>query len=124
MKNRNLTIEEFKKNIFIPGVSNTLESTESQSLPQSFSSGENYPTFEKQGTYDKLNELFEDQNSQQKRVQEAREILGDSAKDLTDDQVFELVSNVQFLADIWEDEFEKEIFGGKTINELLGINKL
>lgn len=123
MKNRNLTIEEFKKNIFIPGVSNALESTESQSLSQS-SLEENYPTFEKQGTYDKLNELFEDQNSQQKRVQEAREILGDSAKDLTDDQVFELVSNVQFLADIWEDEFEKEIFGGKTINELLGINKL
>lgn len=123
MRNRNLTIEEFKKNVFIPGVSNTLESTESQTPPQA-PSVENYRTVEKQGTYDKLNELFEDQNSQQRRVQEAREILGDSAKDLTDDQVFELVSNVQFLADIWEEEFEKEIFGGKTINELLGINKL
>lgn len=123
MKNRNLTIEEFKKNIFIPGVSNTIESTKFQESPHS-SLEENYPTLEKQGTYDKLNTLFENQNSQERRVQEAREILGDSAKDLTDDQVFELVSNVQFLADIWEEEFEKEIFGGKTINELLGINKL
>ncbi len=57
-------------------------------------------------------------------MQEAREILGDSAKDLTDDQVFELTTNVQFLVDLWEEEFEKEVFGGKTLNELLGISKL
>ncbi|MBI2012254.1 hypothetical protein HYS91_05820 [Candidatus Daviesbacteria bacterium] len=123
MMNRNETIEEFKKNVFIPGVSNTLESTGFRTPPQSPSLQEGY-SMEKQGTYEKLNELFEDQNSQQRRVQEAREILGDSAKDLTDDQVFELASNVQFLVDIWEEEFEKEVFGGKTLNELLGINKL
>lgn len=123
MRNRNEIIEEFKKSIFIPGVSDALESTESQSPPQTLSE-ENYSLSEQKGTYDQLNELFEDQNSQQRRVQEAREILGDSAKDLTDDQVFELVNNVQFLVDIWEEEFEKEVFGGKTLNELLGINKL
>ncbi|GEM_PF-2579093 len=123
MKTGNLNIES-RRNIFIPGISDTLESTTPQELPQTSSLEELTPLLEKYGTYEKLNEIFEDQNSQQKRVLEAREILGDSAKDLTDDQVFELVSNVQFLADIWEEEFEKEIFGGKTLNELLGINKL
>lgn len=123
MGNRDLTLEEFKKNIFIPGVSNALESSESLT-PSQAPAVENHFVPDQQGTYEQLNGLFEEQNFQQRRVQEAREILGDSAKDLSDDQVFELVTNVQFLVDVWEEEFEKEVFGGKTLNELLGISKL
>lgn len=123
MGNRDLTLEEFKKNIFIPGITNTLESSESLT-PTQAPAEESYLKGEQRGTYEQLNGIFEEQNFQQRRVQEARDILGDSAKDLSDDQVFEMVTNVQFLVDVWEEEFEKEIFGGKTLNELLGISKL
>ena len=57
---------------------------------------------------------------EQKDIDEAREILGDAAKDLTDDQLKDQVVMVQFLIESWMDEFERKIFNGKTLNELLG----
>lgn len=74
-----------------------------------------------QGTYDQLNQLFDIQDKEQKEVQEAREILGDSAKDLSDSQVYDLVNEVQYLVDSWLEEYEKKVFDGKTLDELLGF---
>lgn len=116
--------ENLMRDIFIPGVSNVLESSNYRLSTTTSIQQEILPRVEKQGSYEKLNEIFEDQTSQQIRVLEARETLGESAKELTDDQVFELVTNVQYLVDIWEEEFEKAIFDGKTLKELLCINKL
>ncbi|MHB8442758.1 MAG: hypothetical protein ACYDAS_00095 [Patescibacteria group bacterium] len=71
------------------------------------------------GDYDKLNQLFRDQNKEQLVIREAREILGSSSEDLTDEEVYNLVTNVQYLVDSWLEEFERGIFNGKTLNELL-----
>lgn len=57
---------------------------------------------------------------EQKDIDEAREILGDAAKDLADDQLKDQVVMIQFLIETWMDEFERKIFNGKTLNELLG----
>jgi hypothetical protein len=75
-----------------------------------------------QGTYDQLNQLFTNQDEQKRAIQEARDILGESAKDLTDDQVNDLVKEMQFLVDSWLEEFERQTFDGKTLNELLGLH--
>ena len=73
-----------------------------------------------QGTYDQINELFSNQDEQEKTILEAREILGDSAKDLADNQVYDLVTEVQFLVDSWLEDFERDVFDGKTLDEIVG----
>ena len=84
-------------------------------LPSDFQSN-------KQGAYDQINQLFNEQDQQEKTVQEARDILGESAKDLTDSEVYDMVNEVQYLVDTWLEEFERKTFDGKTLNELLGLN--
>lgn len=49
----------------------------------------------------------------------AKEILGDKAKGMTDDEIKRQVASIQFLADSWLDEYERSIFDGKTLNEKL-----
>ena len=78
------------------------------------------PQSSTQGTYDQLNELFSNQDEQEKTIREAREILGDSAKDLADSQVYDLVTEVQFLVDSWLEDFERDVFDGKTLDEIVG----
>lgn len=80
-------------------------------------------SFNPQGTYDQINQLFNEQDKQQKEVQEAREILGESAKDLTDSQVYDLISEVQYLVDSWLEEYERSVFDGKTLDETLGLDQ-
>ncbi|MFA5932872.1 MAG: hypothetical protein WCV81_01240 [Microgenomates group bacterium] len=77
--------------------------------------------FNPQGTYDQINQIFIDQDQREKAILEAREILGDSAKDLTDEQVFDLVNEMQYLVDSWLEEYERKVFDGKTLNELLNL---
>lgn len=75
-----------------------------------------------QGTYDQINQLFNEQDSREKAILEAREILGESANEMTDDQIFDLVTEMQYLADSWLEEYEKEVFDGKTLIELLNLD--
>ncbi len=74
-----------------------------------------------QGTYEQINQLFNEQDQKENTVLEAREILGESAKDLTDEQVYELVTEMQFLVDSWLEEYERKVFDGKSLNELLNL---
>ena len=53
------------------------------------------------------------------KLEKAREILGELAAELSDEELKTIVTEVQFLADSWLDEFERGIFAGKTLNELL-----
>ena len=76
-----------------------------------------------QGTYEKLNQLFVEQDHQKNATLEAREILGESAKDLSDSQVYDLVNEVQYLVDSWLEEYERRLFDGKTLDEVMGLNK-
>jgi hypothetical protein len=73
------------------------------------------------GAYDQLNQFFVDQNQEQRSILEAREILGNEAKDLTDDDVFGLLNEIQYLVDSWLEEYETTVFDGKTLDELLGL---
>ncbi len=74
------------------------------------------------GVYDQINQNFLEQDEKQKTIQEARDILGKSAEELTDDQVYDLVNEIQYLVDTWLEEYEQKIFEGKTLKELLQLN--
>ncbi len=66
-----------------------------------------------------LDNLFPEQQYDEKNIQLAKEVLGDLAKEFTSDQLKDTVTEVQFLTQSWLDDFEREIFGGLTLMELL-----
>ncbi len=55
----------------------------------------------------------------EKDLAEAREILGEQAKDMTEEELREQVASMKYLGEAWLDEFEKKIFNGKTLQEKL-----
>lgn len=65
-----------------------------------------------------LKVIFPEQ-AEERKISQTRKILGEVASSLSDEQVVNLISEFQFLIDTWLDEFEKDMFGGKTFKELL-----
>lgn len=66
-----------------------------------------------------LDDLFPEQKVEEKNIQRAREILGDLAAELTPAQLKDAIVETQYLVSTWLDDFEREIFKGKTLQELL-----
>lgn len=66
-----------------------------------------------------LNVLFPEQQYDEKNIQKAKEILGDLAYEFTNAQLKDVVSEIQFLTESWLDDFERTIFKGLTLKELL-----
>lgn len=87
----------------------TPKSTNQQSRPESIS----HPI--KQS----LDELFPEQKYDEKKIKLAKEILGPEANELTDMQLRSAVTEIQYLAESWLDNFEQEIINGLTLKELL-----
>jgi len=52
-------------------------------------------------------------------IKEARKVLGQRARGLSDHQVEDIIAQFQCLADGWLDSFERSIFKGKIVKELL-----
>jgi hypothetical protein len=66
-----------------------------------------------------LNNLFPEQQYDEKNIQKAKEILGKLADEFSSVQLKGVVAEVQYLAENWLDDFERKIFKGLTLNELL-----
>jgi hypothetical protein len=66
-----------------------------------------------------LDDLFPEQQSEEKNIQRAKDILGELADQFTPAEFKVAITEVQFLAESWLDNFEREIFGGLTLQELL-----
>jgi hypothetical protein len=49
----------------------------------------------------------------------ARKILGETAKDMSDDELKDQIVMAKYLVESWLDEYEKSIFEGKTLKEKL-----
>lgn len=60
------------------------------------------------------------QPTEENQIISARRKLGKTAKILTDEQIECMITDFQYLIDTWLDEFECEVFGGKTLKKLLG----
>ena len=60
-----------------------------------------------------------DRKYEDKKIQQVKQTLGDIATTLSNDYLRDIATEVQFLSETWLDEFEREIFNGLTLNELL-----
>lgn len=72
-----------------------------------------------QSTAKTIQELFPEQEYEEKNIQRAKEVLGELSKQFSKTEMRDLVAQVEYLAESWLDEFERDIFSGKTLNELL-----
>lgn len=66
-----------------------------------------------------IRSLFPEQEYEEKNIQKAKEALGALADNFSKDEVRDLASQVEYLVESWLDEFERDIFKGQTLNELL-----
>lgn len=66
-----------------------------------------------------LDQLFPEQKIEDKKLQEARKILGETANKFTKDQLKDVITEVQYLVSTWLDEYERDLLDGLTLNEFL-----
>lgn len=59
------------------------------------------------------------QNKDENKIIQTRKLLGKTAETLSDEQIYCIVTEFQFLINSWLDEFEKDVFSGKTLKEIL-----
>lgn len=57
--------------------------------------------------------------SEENKTLRMRKALGETAKLLPDEQIETITTEFQFLIDSWMDDFEKEVFSGQTLKEVL-----
>jgi len=53
-------------------------------------------------------------------IEEARKILGSIAEDFSDEELKNECVKIHYLTETWLDDYERSIFGGKTLRGLLG----
>lgn len=66
-----------------------------------------------------LNDLFPEQEIEHKNLKKAKEILRDLAKEFTESELKDVVAQIEYLAESWVDDFERSIFDGATLREVL-----
>lgn len=66
-----------------------------------------------------LDQLFPEQQYNDKDIQKVKEILGLLSNEFSVPELRDIVAETQFLISSWLDDFERGIFDGKTLNELL-----
>lgn len=66
-----------------------------------------------------LDKLFPEQEYRDKKIKRALSILGELTDKLTIDEIRTIVVEVEYLCDSLLDSYERQIFEGKTLQELL-----
>lgn len=67
---------------------------------------------------DAIKSVIPDQ-AEENKVLRMRKHLGKTAESLSDAQVETIMTEFQFLIDTWLDEYEKDVFNGQTLKEVL-----
>jgi hypothetical protein len=60
--------------------------------------------------------------TQETLLQKTRRIMGNTVTDLSDDELEVYITEFQHLIDYWLDTFEKQIFDGMTLQQVLREN--
>ncbi len=66
-----------------------------------------------------LDAIFDQQQFEDKNIQKAKQILGSVADSYESDELRDVVTEIQFLVENWLDTFERTIFDGLTLKEML-----
>lgn len=74
----------------------------------------------KNGVYEQIHSHFVEQDADEKNITFVRDILGSEAECMSDNEIYAYITEIQYLAEQWLDEFESTIFAGTTLRELLG----
>lgn len=64
-----------------------------------------------------LNVMFSN-DQEESQIQKARAILGDTVAKVPDDELSVYLTEFQYLLDEWLDIYEKQLFSGKTLQQL------
>lgn len=88
-----------------------LESIKTKSI--SFNQPHQYKTLD-----NALRSIFPQQSEENKTARTKR-LLGEIAHALSNEQIENINSEFQYLIDTWLDAFEKQVFEGKTLSQLL-----
>ncbi len=62
--------------------------------------------------------------SEENKFAKTRQALGETAKSLSNEQIETITTEFQFLIDTWFDEYEKDVFNGLTLKEVLNERQL
>lgn len=68
-----------------------------------------------------LNQLFPEQKREDKTIKQTRAILGGMVNQFSSEELQEIISLSQYLTESWIDMWERELFDGKTLQELLNL---
>ncbi len=71
-----------------------------------------------------LTKLYPEHRGEEKELAKAKELLGQTGKQFTTEEIKDIVTKVQFLVQSWLDEYERQVFDGQTLNELLSSKQL
>jgi len=66
-----------------------------------------------------ITDLFPEQKFEDKEVKKIRELLGDVAINMTSEEIKTFTAEVRYLCDSLLDSFERNLFQGMTLQELL-----
>jgi hypothetical protein len=66
-----------------------------------------------------LDAMFPEQEREDKNIQLVRKTLGLLAAEYSTEELIILINEVEFLTESWLDDFERKIFKGLTLQELL-----
>lgn len=91
---------------------------ESIPISSQASTDEKEVSLEKVSLIKSLDEIFPEQQYE-KKLRKAKQILGPTAAEYTADQLRDLITEIQFLCDSWLDDFERKVFNGLTLSQLI-----
>lgn len=63
-----------------------------------------------------LNTMFPEQSHEDKALQKAKEILGEG---YSTEDVKSLIASFEYLIGAWLEDYERKVFGNKTVKEIL-----
>lgn len=66
-----------------------------------------------------LEAIFPEQKQADKRIKIAKDALGSLAAQFTETELSDVITEVEYLTETWLDEYERNIFNGLTLQELL-----
>ena len=62
---------------------------------------------------------FSPETVEQTKTSKVRQLLGESSKDMDEAQLETMVAQCEYLIDCWLDDYERNIFSGKTLSEMV-----
>jgi hypothetical protein len=66
-----------------------------------------------------LEAIFPEQKQADKRIKLTKEALGSLAAQYNETELSDVITEVEYLTESWLDEYERKIFDGLTLQELL-----